>query len=194
MSALLAEFAEAVIYSPISGEFRWARDVSSRVKCGAPAGTICKGGYRVIGLRRRYVKAHRLAFFMFHGREPNGLVDHINGNKLDNWAGNLRECNHAENGQNSKKPKNNSSGYVGVYWHKRRQKWVASIRHNYQGIHLGYFSEREDAYAAYLTEKARLHTAAPHGCGLETSRAFDPSTRLRKRTEMLTPKTEQVPA
>lgn len=195
MSALMKEIARSLVYSPETGEFRWARDVSTRMKAGAIAGTIGAQGYRAIGLGRRYVKAHRLAFFMVNGREPIGVVDHINGDRADNRIANLRECSQVENGQNSKAPRNNTSGYVGVTWHKGRQKWCASIRHNYRGVHLGYFEDREDAYAAYLEAKSKFHLSAPVGCGLPTaSRPYDPSKRLRKGKAMLTPKTEQVSA
>lgn len=194
MSKALQEIAKAMAYNPATGELIWARDVSARVRAGMAAGTVCKGGYRVVGLNRRYVKAHRLAFFIINGREPVGVIDHINGDKLDNRIENLRECSHSENGQNSRKQKNNSSGYAGVHWHKRRQLWVASIRHQRKGIHLGYFAEKEDAYAAYLAEKARLHVAAPKGCGLEASRPFDPARRRRKSKALLNPSKQEVEA
>jgi hypothetical protein len=55
------------------------------------------------------------------------LIDHINGNKLDNREFNLRKANKSQNAMNSKKPSNNSSGTKGVSWDKRSEKWEAYI-------------------------------------------------------------------
>ena len=49
---------------------------------------------------------------------------------------------------NRRKPKNNSSGTVGVYYHKDSNKWQASINHNKTKYNLGYFTEKEEAIKA----------------------------------------------
>lgn len=49
--------------------------------------------------------------------------------------------------------KNNTSGYRGVTWYPQGKKWQAQIFINYKHISLGYFSNPEDAYAAYLKAK-----------------------------------------
>lgn len=75
----------------------------------------------------------------------NELIDHINGNKLDNRKINLRPVNKSQNAMNSKVPKNNTSGVKGVYWDKRSKKWEASIQINMKKKILGYFENKEDA-------------------------------------------------
>lgn len=57
----------------------------------------------------------------------------------------------ATNARNRKTPRNNTSGYMGVTWHKRDRKWVAQIMVKGRHIHLGYFSTAEEAAAAYAT-------------------------------------------
>jgi hypothetical protein len=53
-----------------------------------------------------------------------------------------------QNQQNSGKRRDNTSGYQGVFWHKRDYRWVAQIKHNQKQIHLGYFATTEEAIAA----------------------------------------------
>lgn len=55
------------------------------------------------------------------------VVDHINGNTLDNRKANLRICTNRENLGNRKLNKNNTSGYRGVTKVARDGKWRASV-------------------------------------------------------------------
>lgn len=70
---------------------------------------------------------------------PNGfLVDHENGNTLDNQRSNLRICTQAENSRNSKRPSNNTSGIKGV-GRTKNNKWTAQIRRDGVFYHGGTF-------------------------------------------------------
>ena len=51
-------------------------------------------------------------------------------------------CTKAENNGNKI---NNTSGYTGVSWNKRQNKWMARITHQYKDVFLGYFTEKEAA-------------------------------------------------
>lgn len=75
------------------------------------------------------------------------VVDHKNGNKLDNRRRNLRLCRHWQNMSNSKTPKTNTSGFKGVS--KHRNKWAANIKVNNKPFYLGVFNEKEEAYLNY---------------------------------------------
>ena len=76
------------------------------------------------------------------------VVDHINGNKLDNRRCNLRICTQHHNSMNHSVRKNNTSGVTGVTWYKGRNKWHASIMINGKNKHLGYFNTLEEATEA----------------------------------------------
>lgn len=77
------------------------------------------------------------------------VVDHINGNSLDNRLSNLRICSHRENAQNCR----TSSKVVGVSWLKYNKKWTARIMINYRGVHLGNFDTYEEAVIARLQKE-----------------------------------------
>ena len=76
--------------------------------------------------------------------------DHIDRNPLNNRRENLRPATYSQNSQNSPRRHNNTSGIIGVNWHKHRQKWVARININCQRIIIGYYVNKEDAIIARL--------------------------------------------
>lgn len=78
----------------------------------------------------------------------NMVVDHANGNKLDNRRENLRVCNISQNTTNQKKSRG-SSKYKGVNWDKDRSKWYASISINNKRFNLGRFKNEKDAAIVY---------------------------------------------
>ena len=77
------------------------------------------------------------------------MVDHVNGNGLDNRRVNLRLCVNRLNCRNRRGVANTSSRFKGVSWHRRMQKWTANIR-DVDGQHwLGTFDSEEDAARSY---------------------------------------------
>lgn len=83
-------------------------------------------------------------------RTPNDLVcDHISKNTLDNRKSNLRNCTKTQSQANRKKPKNNKSGYKGVYWHLEKKKYVARLYMNKKTVFRKYFDDPKDAKKAY---------------------------------------------
>lgn len=89
---------------------------------------------------------------------PEGkVVDHIDGNKLDNRKSNLRICTNQENIMNQQKNKRNTSGYKGVTFRKDLNKFEAQIKLNGKRIHLGLFDDPQKAHQKYCSEGRRLH-------------------------------------
>lgn len=83
----------------------------------------------------------------------DNVVDHINHNPFDNRKSNLRICKQNENTQNVSIKNNNSSGFVGISYLKKRNKWNAEIKINYKKIHLGeYVDIKKAVYARMLAE------------------------------------------
>ncbi len=84
-------------------------------------------------------------------------VDHINGNGLDNRRENLRVCSKAQNQHNARRRSDNKSGFKGVRWYPKYQKWNTSIRLNGKSKNLGYFRCPTAAAVAYAKASAELH-------------------------------------
>lgn len=87
------------------------------------------------------------------------LVDHINGNALDNRRANLRPATRAGNSRNQRRRHDNRSGFKGVSWEARRGAWRAYIRADGRQIHLGQFHDPSEAARAYDNAARRLHGA-----------------------------------
>jgi hypothetical protein len=109
--------------------------------------------YRTIGhAGREYL--HR---FLMRPPGFTHVVDHVDGDKLNNSRRNLRICSRAENVRNSKSHgTRKTSLFKGVYRPTDNPKWIARIMLNRKGIHLGSFSNEIDAAKAYDVA-ARFH-------------------------------------
>ena len=138
------------------GNLIWKIKPSQKVNIGDIAGCV-SDGYIQIQINKKLYKAHRLIWMFHNGDIETGLdVDHINRIKSDNRIENLRLATVSQNQSNVTKYKNNTSGYKGVSWDKRRKKWRAQINHNNKKIHIGYFDTPELAHAAYIAAAAKL--------------------------------------
>lgn len=105
--------------------------------------TACAGGWK----DGKAVHLHRLIL-----NAPTGeMVDHINGDAMDNRRSNLRLCSAADNSRNRKRHKNKVGKYKGTYFLRDRKKWQAHIRINYKLVWLGRYNTEEDAARAYDT-------------------------------------------
>lgn len=90
-------------------------------------------------------------------KPPEGLlVDHINGDKLDNRRENLRLATNAENSRNVRKTEGRTSQYKGVVWDAARKKWRAQIKLEGSMKTLGRFEDERTAAQTY-DEAAKLH-------------------------------------
>lgn len=78
------------------------------------------------------------------------FYDHKDRNPLNNRRHNLRPANQQENCRNHSKSNTNTSGVIGVGWHKVFNKWQSRIYINKKAIHLGYFDSKDDAIKARL--------------------------------------------
>lgn len=157
----LSRLHELIEYVPETGLFFW-RKSSGRCKAGTLAGTEGGNGYLQISIKKHRNYLHRIAWFYMTGEWPKDDIDHLDGNRSNNRWSNLREATRTINMQNRRSVAANktSCSLLGAY--KTRKHWLSKIRVDGGNIHLGVFDTAEEAHAAYIEAKRRLHP----GCTL----------------------------
>lgn len=169
---------ELLRYDPKTGQFwrRWgvgngrhtgpqgelvgtvAKAASKRETCIVIAlGTTSARRLAAGGFKKRAYKAHQLAWLYVHGEWPDREVDHINTDGTDNRLANLRLATTRQNGCNRGLRSDNKSGFKGITWAERSQKWLVHIGHNGKILHLGLFATIEEAKAVRDEAATRLH-------------------------------------
>lgn len=84
------------------------------------------------------------------------IVDHINGDALDNRRANLRICTKAQNNLN-RGPNKSNNGHKGVTWRSDKRKWEVRISVKRKVYRLGYFTDFDEACAAYREVAPKYH-------------------------------------
>jgi hypothetical protein len=153
---------EILCYSQETGEFVWIKSPCKRIANGSIAGMVDKDGYIIIGIDYRIYRAHRLVFLYLYGEMPIEGIDHENRNKADNRKSNLRIASNSVNQRNTKLPKNNTSGHIGVSFSRGRGKYSAYGMLERKKYNLGTFSKIEDAVLA-RKEWNKIHCHRNHG-------------------------------
>ncbi len=80
---------------------------------------------------------------------PNYIVDHKDGNGLNNTRSNIELTSHSINAIRRTRFPKNSTGFRGVSWNEHARKYSASIMCARKSHHLGYFVTKEEAAHAY---------------------------------------------
>ena len=109
--------------------------------------------YRYVSMNGgKHYAAHRVIWMLAYGKWPSGVLDHIDGNGLNNSLSNLKDTNQVYNSRNSQMKSLNKSGVNGVHWDASRGKWNAmgyiTVDGKKKGVYLGRFTDLEDAKLA----------------------------------------------
>ena len=158
---------EILDYDPKTGFLTWRLrigdtkgiEIFNRLYAGKRAGSLQKNGYRLLSIDNRNHWEHRVIWAHVHGEFPRHEVDHESGAADHNSVSNFRAATHAENMQNMKMPRTNTSGFLGVS--KLRNKWRAQININGRNTHIGCFITKQEAHEAYLKKRAAHFSFQP---------------------------------
>lgn len=109
--------------------------------------------YRVVRSGQKRKGESKTTYYMHREilcvKDSKIVVDHINGNALDNRRENLRLCTQSQNSKNQKMPCNNTSGFKGVVWDKANKKFAAQIKVDRKCKKIGRFETALEAAKAY---------------------------------------------
>lgn len=119
--------------------------------------------YLKFGYNNKEYSVHRLCFIIHNncyiGKDL--MIDHVDGNGLNNKPKNLRVVSNAENCKNRARYKSNSTGVSGV--HMQRGKYRAEVRTKGERHRLGYFETLEEAEIAVIAKRKELGFNKNHG-------------------------------
>lgn len=152
-------------YNPDTGIFSWKARKEKRFDVNfadRTAGTKTKSGYVTIRFKGKRALAHRLAWLYVQGIWPVGVIDHIDRDRSNNRIVNLRDCSHQENILNRNVLP--SSGVKGVYFRRKRKKWLARGYVDGKIKCFGSFTTMEEAIGSYERNKNLIGSAAPKKC------------------------------
>ena len=111
-----------VSYNPETGDLTWlpreGRPNWNAKHTLTPCGSINSKGYILITIfkdgNRYSLKTHKLAWLIFHGSLPKGVIDHFDGNKTNNKIENLRDVDRSTNNKNAIRTKPNKANITNV--------------------------------------------------------------------------------
>jgi hypothetical protein len=112
---------------------------------------VAKVGYAQTEIKGKHIYMHRYLMNPINDE----IVDHINGNKLDNRTNNLRISNRQLNAHNKKKQEGTSSKYVGVSLYNN--KYIARIKKDHKHYNIGRYETEEEAVKAYNKKALELY-------------------------------------
>jgi len=136
------------------GNLYWKIRPANNVQIGDKVGN--SRSYSPTSLKGKKIYVHQIVFMIFHGYLPS-TIDFKDGNPHNTRINNLREASRSKAIANSRKRSNNTSGYKGVSWNHRSEKWASYITKEKKTMHLGYFTDKEEAYRAYCNAAVKYH-------------------------------------
>lgn len=166
------DLRKRLAYSPETGALVWRskaittpHDLMWNTRfAGKPAfASVRPDGYLEGHVDGTKYQAHRVAFCIHHGKWPDGAIDHLNGHRADNSAGNIRDTDIEGNNCNRRRSKNNASGQTGVYWNAEKLRYEAQIERGGKRHRLGYFETLEAAVNARKTAESQMGFSHRHG-------------------------------
>ena len=159
----------AIDYDPQTGRMTWKErnpeqwpdartaKIFNLQFAGKPVGVVAKNGYVLVSFLGKRFYAHRVAWAITHGEQPESCIDHANGIRTDNRLANLRVATESQNRHNTGIRSVNTSGHKNVSWSKSLKRWSVEIRSNGKRHFIGYFLSKSEAAMAAKNARKKLH-------------------------------------
>lgn len=138
--------------------------IISQETAAIPLGTNSKDGYAIVDLEFAWLDKYnwhidsdgyatnvdldKMHHIIIGKPDRHLCVDHINNNRFDNRAANLRIVTRQQNNMNRRPSRLNTSGFKGV-WRGRNNTWQTYICVAGKRIYLGCYKTREQAATKY---------------------------------------------
>lgn len=137
-------------------------------------------GYCNVRWNEKTYRAHRLLYSLYHkcDVDPTLVIDHIEGNKLDNSKENLRLVTHDVN--NSNKEVHREGKLLGCHFIQDRGKWRAYITIEDKNFHLGHYASEQQAHDIHSKALAMLKEGASIQ---QIQGAFDVKTKDKRTSK-----------
>jgi hypothetical protein len=116
-------------------------------RAGSVRNTRGNKKYSSVCVKKERYPLHRVIWKIVNGVDPD-VIDHVDGDTLNNCIDNLRSVSFSENLKNKKLYGNNKTGTHGIYFIKKLNKWSAEINVNKIKICLGFYVKKEKAINA----------------------------------------------
>lgn len=131
--------------------FKWSVWTSRKQTTQYARRSVYPSGRRAGHRPQLTVRMHRLIL------PGAALVDHRDGDGLNNQRANLRAATPSGNAQNIRMRRNNTSGLIGVAWHRHSGLWQARISVNGRSKYLGLFADPAEAARVRDAAAVELH-------------------------------------
>lgn len=144
----------------LSTEDRFWQKVAKTETCWEWTGAKNPEGYGVIRVDNKPTKAHRYSYELATGLIPAGkFIDHKCHKPWCVNPDHLRPATHKQNLENHRGANRNSeSGVRGVMRDHAANKWIGYVMHNRKNHCAGSFDTIQQAEAAVVALRNRLHT------------------------------------
>lgn len=133
-----------------------SKNLIKRRKTGNNVGRVSSHGYYYVSLNGKHLPCHRIVWCLFHNQvlDKNMVIDHIDGDGLNNDPSNLDCITQQENIRRGKQ-RNRKTGLNGVGWDSARMAWKIQWRENFK-VKSKRFLVRNYNEDTFEEEKARV--------------------------------------
>ena len=157
------ELLEYLSYDADTGILTWIKKPSKKIVLNSRAGSQTETGYRTLYFKGKKYQEHHVIWCIVHGQFPTMQIDHIDQDRSNNAINNLREVSQSENSRNRARARRTRLGEVGIWWCRRRRKYVAEITLNRKKVYQKTFDDIDDAIRERKAKALELGFHENHG-------------------------------